>query len=294
MANAGGVGKKPGRQRRLTRVLALEVVPLLVLPLILGVALGWFDLNPKQSEALSGVGSDAHDLLNAFPDDHLVIEVDYQSSIGPPPPSSVALLEQRVNETCSKSTVGLQEFPFTSTAGSFAEGSLVALEASVQHSWASPGTVVLDYLYLGGSDADNSQVIGLAYRGTAIAVFGGAIAASTPSSEVGAVTDTVLVHEFGHELGLVGIVGTAPNEDPNHPDHSSDPNDVMYWSVDTTSILGGLFGSGPPNQFDAADLGDLGTVRSTAILTEVLPWVVLGTSLSCGAALAAINLRKSR
>src|SRR4029077_10411107 len=115
-----------------------------------------------------------------------------------------------------------------------------------------------------------------------------------PASQQPAVIATVLVHEFGHELGLVGIVGTAPNQDPNHPYHSNDPNDVMYWAVETTGVLVGLLGgSPPPTQFDAADLSDLASVRSAPIFGEIIPWIVAGGA-ALGAAVVALVALRSR
>jgi hypothetical protein len=268
------------RKRRWTRILALQVAVILAVPVVFGVVLGWFDINPPAAESISSVGSEAHDLLNGFPDDTLVVEIDYQASAGPPPAAAVGVLESRINETCSKSSVTVNEYAFGSGTTQFSEGGLFGLEQSLRHSWSSPGTLVVDYLYLDGADADNPNTIGLAYRGASIAVFEGTIQADAPAGEAAAVTTTVMVHEFGHELGLVGLVGSAPNEDPNHPGHSSDPNDVMYWSVDSTALLGGLLGGGgPPTQFDAADLADLATVKATPIVQEVLPWLVLVASL---------------
>ena len=272
--------------------MVLAVAALLSLPAVLGFVLGWYGLDPQQAAALSSVGSDAHELLDSFPDDNLVVEVDYQSSAGPPPSSAVSILEQRINETCSKSSVSVVEYPFSSSATQFSEGDLLGLEDSVQHTWSTWGTVVVDYLYLNGGDANNPAIIGLAYRGASIAVFAATIASGAPSDTT-AVTTTVMVHEFGHELGLVGIVGSAPNEDPNHPYHSNDSNDVMYWAIDSTALFGGILGgSGPPNQFDAADLADLNTVRSTVIPVEVLPWAALGASLIGAALVAWIGARR--
>ena len=225
-------------RRRSRRLLAIEVAALLLVPVLLGAALGSVDVNTPQGDAMSPVGSEAHDLLNDFPDNHLVVEIDFQSSIGPPPATSVALLEDRINETCSKQSISVEEYPFSSTVSSFSEGALLGLAESVRHSPSSPGTIVVDYLYLDGSDADNPNVLGLAYRGASIAVFAATIQADA-SGDAAAVTSTVLIHEFGHELGLVGVIGSAPNEDPSHPDHSDDPNDVMYWEVDTTAHIGG-------------------------------------------------------
>jgi hypothetical protein len=291
-ANSG-----PGmpRPRFWTRTLVLQVAVLLATPAVLGVIFGWFDLDPRQAEALSPVGSEAHNLLDGFPDRNLVVEVDYQASVGPPPAAALSALESRINETCTKSSVVMQEFPFESGASQFSESGLFDLEQSVRHSWSSPGTIVLDYLYLDGGDAENGQVIGAAYRGASIAIFEGTIQAMAPAGEAAAVTTTVLVHEFGHELGLVGIVGSATNEDPNHPYHSSDPKDVMYWAVDSTSLFGGLFGgSGPPTQFDSADMADLGTVKSTPILEEVIPWAVVGADLAAVGVLVWRQRRRSR
>lgn len=276
---AAAESRRP-RKKLWTRVLAIQVAAILAIPVVLGVVLGWFDVNPAAAESFSSVGSEAHNLLNGFPDNTLVVEIDYQASAGPPPAASVSVLESRINETCSKSSVSVNEYAFSSSTSQFSEAGLFALEQSQRHAWSSPGTMVVDYLYLNGADADNANTIGLAYRGASIAVFEGTIQADAPAGEAAAVTTTVMVHEFGHELGLVGIVGSAPNEDPNHPGHSNDPSDVMYWAVDSTALLGGLLGgSGPPNQFGSADLSDLSTVRSTPIVQDVLPWLVLVASI---------------
>lgn len=279
-------------RRRHVPAWALQAVALLVVPVALGAVVGWYGLNPDAAEAFSPVGSEAHALLSGFPDAVLVVEIDYQQSIGPPPASAVGVLEDRINATCQKGSVEVEEHGFASSSTGFRESDLLALEQSVRHHAPSPGTVVLDYLYLDGGDLDHPSTLGLAYRGASIAVFGATIDSAASLGEQSAVTTTVLVHEFGHELGLVGLVGSAANEDPAHPGHSSDPNDVMYWSVDTTALLGGLFGgAGPPNQFDAADLNDLATVKTTPIWEELLPWAVLGSSLL---AAGAIILRHRR
>lgn len=276
------------------RALALEAVVVLLIPVVLGATLGWYDLNARQSETLSPVGSDAHAFLNGFPDSSMVVEIDYQSSIGPPPSSAVSILEQRINATCTKSTLAVTEVPFSSSVRGVHESDLLALEESVRQTWPSPGTAVLGYLYLDGSDLDHPNTIGLAFRGASIAVFEGTIQADAPFGAADAVTTTVLVHEFGHELGLVGIVGSAAGEDPGHPYHSSDPNDVMYWAVDTTSIFGALAGAGPPNQFDSTDLGDLASARVSPIFAEIAPWAVLGFTVSVGVALLWMARRRGR
>jgi len=266
------------RRRRWTRQLAVSVAILMAIPVALGGVIGLFELNPIASEAFTPVGYDAHLLLGSAPDNSLVVEIAYQSSIGPPPSSAISTLLTRIGDTCSKGSITVDEHSFDASRASLSDSDLWSLELSVRQHWPFWGTMALFYLYVDSSYGPDSSVIGLAYHGSSIAVFAGSIAAdSAVLGNVAAVTTTVMVHEFGHELGLVGIVGTAPNEDPNHPFHASDPNDVMYWQVDSTQI--GLLGANPPTQFGAGDLNDLSTVRSTPVWTEIFAWSVLAVTL---------------
>lgn len=279
------------RGRVWTKGLIVEVAILLAITPILGVALGFFEVNPVEAEMLSGVGDDAQLLLESFPDNSLTVEIAYQQSIGPPPATAVSTLLDRINETCSKGSVTLDEHGFSSAAAEFSDSDLASLAQQLRQYWPVPGSMSLFYLYLDGSYRSDSSVIGLAFRASSIAVFEGAI--DSDSSLLGnaaAVTTTVMVHEFGHELGLVGIFGSAPNEDHTHPPHSDDPNDVMYWEVDTTQIA--LLGSNPPTQFDAADLSDLTSVKQAIIPYEVLPWLVLVTCVVAAGLLVYFDVRR--
>ncbi len=289
------VDRPPRRRRRFGRwAIAIEATAILLLPVLLGATVGLFEINPVEAEMLAPVGSEAHLLLNSFPDPTLVLEIAYQSTVGPPAASTVATLLDRVNETCQKSRVVVDEHAFTSSAPTFDLAGLLNLEREVRQHWPTWGTMSLFYLYLGAGYGPNPDILGLAYRGSSIAVFEGTIQAVTPGVVgPGPVTTTVMVHEFGHELALVGIYGGAPNEDPNHPDHSIDPNDVMYWEVDTRALVGGIT-SNPPTQFDAADMADLSTVRATLIPYEVLPWIVLGVSVLSAVLLLWIERRRDR
>lgn len=256
------------------------VVAILLLPVGLGAAVGWFGLNPRAAEPLSPTAAFAHELLNSFPDSTLVVEIAAPPG-ELPPSSSIAVLWSRMNETLQKGSIQfvLETYSPPATT-SWAISDLWNLETSVRSHWPGLGTMALFYLFVDGQYAGGSSVLGLSYYGSSIAVFPGVITSNLPSNYVGPVTSTVLVHEFGHEMGLVGLVGSAPNEDPNHPGHSTDPNDVMYWQVETVGVLGGILGGPPPpTQFDAQDRADLSTVRGTPILQEVLPWVVLGLLL---------------
>lgn len=272
--------------------MAVEIAVLIALPVVLGAVAGFFEVNPVASEMLSPVGSEAHLLLDGFPDDTLVVEIAYQSSAGPPPGVSVATLFDRINTTCQKSSVRLFEHAFSSSRTNFTEGELLSLETQQRQTWPFWGQMSLFYLYVGGTFASGSGTIGVAYRGSSIAVFEGEIANTPGLVSATEITTTVLVHEFGHELGLVGLDGSAPNEDPAHPYHSNDPSDVMYWAVDSTAI-GGISG-GPPTEFSTADLSDLKTVRGFLIPYEILPWLVLLSSALVAAALLLVRRAELR
>lgn len=281
------------RGRKWTKALVVEVAVLLAISPLLGAVLGFFQLNPVASEMLSGVGDDAQLLLNPFPDDRLTVEIAFQQSIGPPPATAVSTLLDRINETCSKAVVSVDEHGFASSATTFGDNDLANLDQQMRQHWPDPGSMSLFYLYLDGTYAAQSAVIGLAFRASSIAIFEGAILADTSLlGDATAVTTTVMIHEFGHELGLVGIFGFAPNEDHTHPPHSNDPNDVMYWAVDTTQIA--LLGSSPPTQFDSADLSDLSSVKQAIIPYEILPWIVLGVTIAGAALIAYASPRRSR
>ncbi len=278
------------RRRFWTRSLTLEVAFLLATPVVLGAVVGFFEINPVEGELLAPVGSEAHLLLDGFPDDRLVVEIAYQASIGPPPGAAVTTLLERINQTCQKSSVTVDEHAFASTATSFSPTDLLALETKVRQTWPFWGTMSLFYLYLAGSSSGNPQEIGVAYRGSSMAIFGGTIATAPGLYTASEITSTVMVHEFGHELGLVGIVGSAPNEDPSHPYHSNDPSDVMYWAVDTVAVSS--ITTGPPTNFSQPDLMDLATVRATPILYETVPWAVLALTISVAVLFLLVRRRE--
>ncbi|MCI4334803.1 MAG: hypothetical protein L3K04_04155 [Thermoplasmata archaeon] len=266
----------PRAPRRWTRLHAALIVGFLVLlPLPLAAAFGWFGLNPVQAERTAPVGSLAHELLSGFPDNALTVEIAAAPGASPPP-ASVSLLWNRMNETLQKGSIRFVSERIALPSAAWTTDALFSVEQSVRQYWPGLGQMALFYLCVPGSYAVDPGVLGLAFRGSSIAVFADTIATTAGGGDPAPITSTVLIHEFGHELGLVGLVGNAPNEDPSHPGHSTDPSDVMYYAVETTAGLGGLLGgAAPPTQFDAADLSDLQTVRNTPIALELIPPIVL-------------------
>ena len=79
---------------------------------------------------------------------------------------------------------------------------------------------------------------------------------------------TILVHEFGHLLGLVnrGLPMVADHEDPEHPGHDVDPDCVMYFAFEGASAFDSLLtrfigGDTEPLSFCEASRNDVNALR---------------------------------
>jgi hypothetical protein len=215
------------------------------------------------SGGLFGGGISPRDYLSSSDYTTWVIEVD---SVQGQAPSSGALdlLRSRLLEVADKPG-GIevrQSETLDSRGGTWSSRDIVDLDAATQDVKTGGKTVVTHLLFLDGRfETDN--VIGVAIGHGTIAIFSETIRDScTPLNGCLSGTDSVfravLVHEFGHAMGLVdnGIPMVRPHEDPDHPAHSDNDGSVMYWAVETTNIFN-LFRGGPPTTFDGNDKADL-------------------------------------
>jgi hypothetical protein len=127
------------------------------------------------------------------------------------------------------------------------------------------GKAVLHVLFLKGTFEGNTEVLGVAVRGDVLALFSDVVtkAANPPLVTRAEVEDAVLMHEQGHELGLVDLARDTGRADPQHPGHSKNSKSVMYWAVES-SLVGQLLGGPPPRDFDSDDLADLRALRNGA------------------------------
>ena len=126
------------------------------------------------------------------------------------------------------------------------------------------GRAVVRTLLLQGRFEGSTQVLGVVARGDVLALFVDNIAdAATPFATRKAIEDAVLLHEFGHVLGLVDLARDTGRADKEHPGHSSNRSSVMYWAVES-SLIGQVIGGPPPRDFDAQDLADLRALRNGA------------------------------
>ena len=122
---------------------------------------------------------------------------------------------------------------------------------------------MIHILYLNGEFEDNNNALGIAYKGSSFAMFQEKIEdAAFLFISAQDIEKAVLVHEYGHLLGLVNMGYTSPHdhEDPDHPHHSNNEESVMYWAIESQDFYNQLDGE-PPNNFDSYDLDDLNLMR---------------------------------
>jgi hypothetical protein len=192
----------------------------------------------------------------------MLIEIDYVKG-SRLESSSVSLLQQRAVERLNKPDgITTREQEFTGGRDVWSVDDLKAAEKANRNDRASGKQIVLYVLVVNGnSDRDNSdgKVLGIHYGPTSVAIFKDTIkSGSITGLGVTSVERAVLVHEFGHVLGLVntGLPMVTNHEDPNHKGHSGNKESVMYWAIETTDIFA-AFVNPPPTNFDSNDIADL-------------------------------------
>jgi hypothetical protein len=203
----------------------------------------------------SSAGDFALDYLTAATYDEIVVEIDWIA--GHPPSSSARSgLEATLAELCNKPsgvrTIVDDEIP---SAGSptWTYDAIEDLELEYRDEYRDPasGTCVMYCLYLDGRSQDDSgpaKVLGVAYRGSSLAMFHETIEATDPGLPLFAeIEDTVLLHEAGHLLGLVdnGISMVQDHRDPAHGAHDSSDECLMYWALETQDAVDVLLARRP-------------------------------------------------
>jgi len=222
---------------------------------------------------LGGVGSHGPAILRASVP-NLVIEVDVQQGVSVDQ-AALDVLVNRIRQYADKpggiTVSGGNTFASATTEWTTDQMRAVAEANRNNHSNAS--TVVVYVLYLDGAlhrDGEETTAIGVAYNASEFAVFPGrwaGLGGSLLGSD-SALERAVLVHEWGHLLGMVNIGYTSRinHEDADHPHHSSSQNSVMYWAVET-DLIGQFFNGAPPNDFDDADREDIEGIRDGSLVS---------------------------
>lgn len=195
-----------------------------------------------------------------------VIEVDHVQGHAPTP-AALDAVKTRMAALAVKDSIQVHRAPqgVTTADASWTVAEIQALHKQTLDNERGDGRVVTHVLYLDGRFHDGSgdtNALGVTIGYDLVAIFIQAIDdACTPLNacllnEV-EIETAVLIHEFGHAIGLVdrGIPMVNDHEDDQHEGHSSNPDSVMFWQVETAAGVLGI--SRIPTEFDANDRRDV-------------------------------------
>lgn len=194
-----------------------------------------------------------------------IIEVDHVAGRDPTPAAFDAV-KSRVAPLVDKESVQVHRGTApVAGGGPWTVDKILDLHRATQDEKNGDGRVVTHVLYLDGrfrDDGQDTNALGVTIGHDVIAIFDAAIDdACSPLNacffnEV-EIEKAVLIHEFGHALGLVnrGVAMVQDHEDEQHEGHSDNPDSVMFWQVETAGGILGL--SSIPTEFDANDRRDL-------------------------------------
>jgi hypothetical protein len=217
-------------------------------------------------DARRGVGASAHDLLSSDRFKSLLVEIQYVQGYAPTQASLDSLknfLEERLNKPNGIQIV--VDAPIASNGqGRFSIQDVRSIEDSHRLYYSSGEQLAVYFLFLDGSstsDTSSFQILGQSHRSTSMVIYEKPIQSDSggigrPSTSV--LEATILMHEFGHILGLVNT-GTEPqtqHQDTANGAHCNNQNCLMYYAVDTTDFLANLLGGSIP-QLDANCIQDL-------------------------------------
>lgn len=127
------------------------------------------------------------------------------------------------------------------------------------------GKTVAAWIYFADADystsTSDSEVLGIAYGASSIAVFEKAVkelGGGFNEPSVASLETTILTHEFGHLLGLVnnGTPMMSPHQDTPHAAHCTNPDCLMYYKAATHIVAEDILGNGVP-QLDENCIADL-------------------------------------
>ena len=192
----------------------------------------------------------------------LHIEINYVTD-NSPDSDAIDILKKRIQEVSDKTSITVSQSAFGSTDDSYSLEEIIDIEKNERERFKSGDTFVIHILYLNGEYQDNDKTLGLAYTGSSFVLFKEKIEdASFLLISPADIEKSVIVHEFGHLLGLInnGYKSPHDHEDSQHPNHSNNEESVMYWAIESQDIGNQLDGE-PPNEFDADDIDDLRLIK---------------------------------
>ncbi len=161
----------------------------------------------------------------------------------------------------SNASVEVRRGPATTTRNEAWTADQLRAAASSTRDVAHSDEVAVLHLLVLRDGYEDDGVLGLAFSSSSAVIFPDQWSdLTTALLSGGRIARAVTTHEVGHLLGLVGLyeAPTSDHEDPEHPGHTTDRDDVMYYAVER-SIIATL--DGIPVDFGPATRADLAAIR---------------------------------
>ena len=191
------------------------------------------------------VGASANDLLSSTTYSTAKIEIQYMPGYAPDATAInnlVSFLNTLINKPGGVTVVQTQIQASGQTVLSLTD--IATIEKNNRTVFTSGSQLGVYFLYTDGGYTE-SNVLGLAYRNTSMCILGKTI--HDNSGAIGQASrtkleSTVVEHEMGHILGLVdvGSAMVTNHKDATHGNHCNNSNCLMYYSAETTDVLGFL------------------------------------------------------
>ncbi|MFW6176439.1 MAG: hypothetical protein ACOC40_01935 [Thermoplasmatota archaeon] len=210
---------------------------------------------------------------------NLEIEYDYVEDYGPDDGSRNQLL-YIINKYCEKDEVKDRiddKVKDEDRRNFYTEEDIYNLNDEYQDVTRHRDTMTIHILFLDGLWEKDKDVLGLSYGGNKIVVFKQAIIGISSKSnlEVLDIEKSVIVHEFGHLISLVGINYDSNHEVKNHHCSQEEGSCVMASSVEVNI---GKFTQAPPTDFCSLCREDIEEIKNKEIglgLEEYLTYITI-------------------
>lgn len=197
-------------------------------------------------------GASAQDLLSAADFDRLVVQIQYVEG-HPPTDQGLQHLQDFLSARLNKPAGIVIQTPEAiqiQSRATYSAEDVRALEEQHRSTFTEGTTLAAYFLFLDGEYSEASNVLGIAYNNTSMAIFAETIAEHTggplqPSAAT--VEGTVANHEFGHIMGLVnnGSAMQTEHQDEAHGPHCDNQQCLMYYAVRTTDFISNLLDGMP-------------------------------------------------
>ena len=189
------------------------------------------------------VGASANELLSSTKYESLKIEIQFMPGYEPDA-AAVTHLQNFLSGLVNKPT-GISVVTKQITASSSTSLTIVQVKDIEKNNRTafSSGTQIAVYVLYTDGDFTDPQTLGIAYRNTSVVIFGKKVADNSGAIGQPSATKleaTVLEHELGHLLGLVDIGSVMQTSHIANGNHCNNSNCLMYYTAETTDILGFL------------------------------------------------------